>query len=61
MSANMETKKVFKMIHLISVGQRSEQGDRRVAHSMAPEAIIRSTNAAAILMETTDADLKEDP
>ena len=49
------------MIHLISVGQRSEQGDRKVAHSMGPEAIIRSTSAAAILMETTDAGSKEDP
>lgn len=57
----METKKVFKMIHLISEGQRSEQGERKVAHSMAPEAIIRLTNAAAILKETTDADSKEDP
>lgn len=57
----METKKVFKMIHLISEGQRSEQGEIKVAHSMAPEAIIRLTNAAAILKETTDADLKEDP
>lgn len=57
----METKKVFKMIHLISEGQRSEQEEIKVAHSMAPEAIIRLTNAAAILKETTDADLKEDP